>query len=128
MMGCTKLFPQSCPQKIFLLYWRLPMFAYLRVQKALPISQSTGRKCEIHRNTISLARLLQVQVTGLAISIASMVMNFMGKQKKGGHDHHGGSPPAIAQSSEEVEKILGEVEDDDEETGDVELAAQNVRK
>lgn len=71
-----------------------------------------------------------VQFTGLAISVASMVMNFMGKQKKGGghgHGHHGGPPPAIAQSAEEVEKILGETEHDDD-AGDVELAAQKSRK
>jgi solute carrier family 35 (UDP-galactose transporter), member B1 len=72
--------------------------------------------------------LNSVQFTGLAISVASMVMNFMGKQKKGGdHGHHGGPPPAIAQSTEEVEKILGENEDDEEDAGDVELAAQKSR-
>jgi solute carrier family 35 (UDP-galactose transporter), member B1 len=75
--------------------------------------------------------LNSVQFTGLAISVASMVMNFMGKQKKGGghgHGHHGGPPPAIAQSSEEVEKMLGESEHDDDDAGDVELAATKSRK
>jgi solute carrier family 35 (UDP-galactose transporter), member B1 len=72
--------------------------------------------------------LNSVQFTGLVISVASMVMNFMGKQKKGSdHGHHGGPPPAIAQSTEEVEKILGENEDDEEDAGDVELAAQKSR-
>lgn len=65
--------------------------------------------------------LNSVQVTGLAISVASMVMDFMGKQKKGGGHGHGGSPPPIAPSSEELEKMLGD-EDDEDEAGDVELA------
>jgi solute carrier family 35 (UDP-galactose transporter), member B1 len=75
--------------------------------------------------------LNSVQVTGLAISIASMVMNFMGKQKKGGgggHGHHGGPPPpAVAQSSEEMEKMLREEDNEDEGNGDLELAAQKPR-
>jgi solute carrier family 35 (UDP-galactose transporter), member B1 len=72
--------------------------------------------------------LNSVQVTGLAISIASMVMNFMGKQKKGGGGHHGGpTPPAVAQSSEEVEKMLRDEDNEDEVTGDVELAAHKLR-
>jgi solute carrier family 35 (UDP-galactose transporter), member B1 len=72
--------------------------------------------------------LNSVQVTGLAISVASMVMDFMGKQKKGGSSgHHGEPPPPIAQSSEELEKILGGGDEDDEdETGDVELASKKT--
>lgn len=62
-----------------------------------------------------------VQLMGLAISVASMIMNFMGKQKKGGGGH-GGPPPPIA-PSEELEKMIGD-EDEDEEAGDVELAVQ----
>jgi solute carrier family 35 (UDP-galactose transporter), member B1 len=66
--------------------------------------------------------LNSVQVTGLAISIGSMIMSFMGKQKKGGRGHgHGGPSPPIA-PSEELEKMLGDEED--EEAGDVELQVQ----
>ena len=70
--------------------------------------------------------LNSVQVTGLAISIASMVMNFMGKKKKGdsGHGHGRPPPPEVAQSSDEVEKMLREEDEDDDVTGDVELASQ----
>lgn len=70
--------------------------------------------------------LNSVQMTGLAISIASMVMNFMGKKKKGDHGHgHGGAPPPeLAQSSEEVEKMLREEDDEENVSGHVELASQ----
>jgi solute carrier family 35 (UDP-galactose transporter), member B1 len=74
--------------------------------------------------------LNSVQVTGLAISIASMVMNFMGKKKKGDHGHgHGGPPPPpeVAKSSDEVEKMLHESDEDEDVTGDVELASQKPR-
>jgi solute carrier family 35 (UDP-galactose transporter), member B1 len=71
--------------------------------------------------------LNSIQMAGLALSIASMVMDFMGKQKKGGgHGHHGGPPQPSAPTPEELEKILGndDDDDDDEESGDVELMAK----
>jgi solute carrier family 35 (UDP-galactose transporter), member B1 len=69
--------------------------------------------------------LNSIQMAGLALSIASMVMDFMGKQKKGGgHGHHGGPPQPSAPTPEELEKILGSEDDDDEESGDVELMAK----
>jgi UDP-galactose transporter B1 len=66
--------------------------------------------------------LNSVQCTGLAISVASMIINFMGKQKKGG-DGHGGPPPPTTPSSEELEKMIGD-DEEDEDAGDVELAVQ----
>ena len=68
--------------------------------------------------------LNSVQITGLAISVASMVMDFMSKQKKGDGHGHGGPPPPMAPSSGELEKMLNDEddEDEDEEPGDVELA------
>lgn len=62
-----------------------------------------------------------VQFTGLSISILSMIMNFMGKKRGGGHGHEG--PPQPHQSDEELQKMLGEEEE--EEVGDVELANSN---
>lgn len=60
-----------------------------------------------------------VQFTGLSISILSMIMNFWGKKKAGGGHGHGDQPP-VHQADEELQKMLGEEED--EEGGDVELA------
>lgn len=64
-----------------------------------------------------------IQMAGLAISIASMVMDFMGKQKKGvSHGHHGGAHPPIEPTSTELEKMLGNEDDDDEDSGEIALA------
>jgi UDP-galactose transporter B1 len=63
-----------------------------------------------------------IQVTGLAISVTSMVMNFMGKSKKGGHGHGHNDHQTKEEESEEMQKILAEYHDEDEE-GDLELAA-----
>jgi solute carrier family 35 (UDP-galactose transporter), member B1 len=71
--------------------------------------------------------LNSIQMAGLGLSVASMVMDFMGKQKKGGghgHGHHG-PPPPTEPSSEEMEKMLGNEDDDDEEAGEVELAKKS---
>lgn len=62
--------------------------------------------------------LNSVQVTGLAISVASMVMDFIGKGKRGGN--HGPPPPMAP--SEELESMLGGEEEDDDDAGAVELA------
>jgi solute carrier family 35 (UDP-galactose transporter), member B1 len=64
-----------------------------------------------------------VQVTGLLISVGSMVMDFMGKKKGGG----GHGPPAakeVRAEEDELQKMLGGDYDYDEqeECGDIELA------
>jgi UDP-galactose transporter B1 len=73
-----------------------------------------------------------VQALGLVISVGAMVMNFMGKSKKGGHSggghgdggHHGSeqsTPPTQDQLPEDMQKMLSEYQDEPE-GGDVELA------
>lgn len=66
-----------------------------------------------------------VQVLGLIVCVGSMVMNFMGKSKKGGgHGHgHGSEPPPPKQDRlpEDMQKMLSEYQDEPE-GGDVELA------
>jgi UDP-galactose transporter B1 len=67
-----------------------------------------------------------IQVSGLVVSVTAMVMNFMGKSKKGGGHGHGGhheEPPNKEEDSEELQQILAEYHDIDEEEGDVELAS-----
>lgn len=54
-----------------------------------------------------------IQFSGLALSVASMVMNFWGKQKKG----HGPPP----EDEEELEKMLPYADADEEEERGVEL-------
>jgi solute carrier family 35 (UDP-galactose transporter), member B1 len=66
-----------------------------------------------------------IQVSGLVISVTSMVMNFMGKSKKGdghGHGGHGQHQTSEGEKDEEMRKILAEYHDDEEDGGDVELA------
>ena len=58
------------------------------------------------------------QFAGLVVCVGSMIMNFMGKSKKGGGHGHGHSEPP----KEEMEKMLGEYQDEQE--GDVELASR----
>jgi UDP-galactose transporter B1 len=66
-----------------------------------------------------------VQALGLLISVGSMVMNFMGKSKKGGHGGggHGSEPPPPVkdQLPEDMQKMLSDYQDEPE-GGDVELA------
>lgn len=66
-----------------------------------------------------------VQTLGLVISVGSMIMNFMGKSKKGrgrgGHAGHSEPPPSQDQLPEDMQKMLSEYQDEPEE-GDVELA------
>jgi len=69
-----------------------------------------------------------IQVGGLFISVTAMVMNFMGKSKKGG-DHGHNEAQATKEhekenEDEEMRKILTEYQDDDEEDGDIELAGK----
>lgn len=66
--------------------------------------------------------LNSVQFTGLAICIGSMVMNFMGKSKKGGGGHGHGPPPPETSVPEEMEKMLSDDGHEEEQAGDVELA------
>lgn len=68
-----------------------------------------------------------VQSLGLVISITSMVMNFMGKGKKGkkhghGHGHHDEPPPPKDLLPEDMQKMLSDYHDEPEGEGDVELA------
>ncbi|KAG7365065.1 UAA transporter family protein [Nitzschia inconspicua] len=65
-----------------------------------------------------------IQVSGLVISVTAMVMNFMGKSKKGVGHAHGSHEQrnTEAESNEEMQKILAEYHDEEEEEGDVELA------
>lgn len=65
------------------------------------------------------------QTLGLVISVGSMVMNFMGKSKKGGKKHGGGGhgdqpPPSRERLPEDMQKMLSEYQDEPE--GDLELA------
>lgn len=70
-----------------------------------------------------------MQTMGLFFSVGAMVMNFLGKSKKGGHGGHGGgagnghNEPAPRQDRlpEDMQKMLSDYEDEPE--GDVELAA-----
>lgn len=59
-----------------------------------------------------------IQSLGLLISVTSMVMNFMGKKKGGGH-HHGGHAPK-QETSDEMEKLVADTDEDD--FGDLELS------
>lgn len=72
-----------------------------------------------------------IQISGLVVSVTAMVMNFLGKSKKGGgHGHHGETQTTKEQQEkehedEEMRKMLTEYQDEEEEDGegDVELAA-----
>ena len=63
-----------------------------------------------------------IQISGLVISVTAMVMNFMGKSKKGGGHAHGETKTTKEQEKEheELQKMLTEYQDE-EEDGDVEL-------
>jgi len=64
-----------------------------------------------------------IQVSGLVISVTAMVMNFMGKSKKGGHGHGNHEQQTKEEESEEIRKILADYHDEEEDDdGDVELA------
>jgi UDP-galactose transporter B1 len=60
-----------------------------------------------------------IQFTGLLVSVTAMVMNFMGKSKKGGHGHGHHEPPKD-QLPEEMQRMIDYQDNPDE--GDVELA------
>ncbi len=67
-----------------------------------------------------------IQVGGLIISVSAMVMNFMGKSKKGhGHGHHDThQPKEDSHEDEEMQKMLNEYQDEEEEEDgqEIELA------
>jgi solute carrier family 35 (UDP-galactose transporter), member B1 len=62
-----------------------------------------------------------VQFTGLCISVGSMVFDFMGKSKKGGHGHGHAEPPKEP-AAEEMQSMIDYR--DEPEAGDVELAGR----
>lgn len=49
--------------------------------------------------------LNSLQITGLVISVASMVMNFVGKKSKGGHGGHGAVAPALKKESADIPEV-----------------------
>mmetsp|Transcript_14866 Transcript_14866/g.36066 ORF Transcript_14866/g.36066 Transcript_14866/m.36066 type:complete len:522 (-) Transcript_14866:2937-4502(-) len=61
-----------------------------------------------------------VQFSGLVIAVTAMVLNFMGKNKKSGHGHHGAEPTRSDALTEEMQRML----DDDLEEGEVELPSR----
>ncbi len=66
-----------------------------------------------------------VQVSGLVISVTAMVMNFMGKSKKGGHGHHDThhtKEDEKEHEDEEMQKMLSEYQDEEEEDQEIELS------
>jgi solute carrier family 35 (UDP-galactose transporter), member B1 len=67
-----------------------------------------------------------IQVSGLVVSVTSMVMNFMGKSKKTGGHGQGGQGQQIkeGEKDEEMRNILDNYHDEEEDAGDVELAPQ----
>ena len=63
-----------------------------------------------------------IQVSGLVISVTAMVMNLMGKSKKGGHGHHTQhTKDEKEHEDEEMQKMLSEYRDEEEEDQDIEL-------
>ncbi|GKY98453.1 hypothetical protein MPSEU_000802700 [Mayamaea pseudoterrestris] len=67
--------------------------------------------------------LNSTQCFGLVVSVGAMVMNFMGKSKKGG-GHGGDHGPKLLEVSEEMTKMLDERDDEDD---GVELAGGKFR-
>eukprot|EP00536_Pseudo-nitzschia_multiseries_P001677 jgi/Psemu1/317664/estExt_fgenesh1_pm.C_210045 len=70
-----------------------------------------------------------IQVSGLVISVSAMVMNFMGKSKKG-HGHGHGEAQHTKEhekEDEEMQKMLAEYQDEEEEDGDIELPGKSRR-
>ena len=68
-----------------------------------------------------------IQIGGLVISVTAMVMNFMGKSKKGGGHGHSGEPQTSKEQDkehedEEMQNMLSEYQDEDD--GNVELARE----
>lgn len=63
--------------------------------------------------------LNSTQFFGLVVSVGAMVMNFMGKSKKGGGGHggHSGDNPKQIAAAEEMAKMLDEHEEDEDYTG-----------
>jgi len=70
-----------------------------------------------------------IQVSGLFISVTAMVMNFMGKSKKGGGHGHGEAQNTKEHEKEhedeEMQKMLSEYQD--EEDGEIELPGKSRR-
>lgn len=63
-----------------------------------------------------------IQVSGLIISVTAMVMNFMGKSKKGGGHGHGGTQNNKEHGKEQEDEELHKMLDyQDEEEGDIEI-------
>lgn len=62
-----------------------------------------------------------IQVSGLCISVTAMVMNFMGKSKKGGHGH-GETQNTKEHEDEEMQQMLSEYQD--EEDAEIELSGK----
>ena len=70
-----------------------------------------------------------IQVSGLFISVTAMVMNFLGKSKKGvGHGHgeaQNTKEHEKEHEDEEMQKMLSEYQD--EEDGEIELSGKSRR-
>ena len=73
--------------------------------------------------------LNSTQFFGLVISVGAMVMNFMGKSKKGGsHGGHGEHGPKQVAAVEEMAKMLDDEEDDEvNNRNGLELSKQKYR-
>merc|ERR1711982_90706 len=67
-----------------------------------------------------------IQVSGLIISVTAMVMNFMGKSKKGDHGHHNTPHKKDNEKDhedEEMQKMLSAYQDElEEDDQDLELS------
>lgn len=64
-----------------------------------------------------------IQVSGLVLSVTAMVMNFMGKSKKGGHGHHDAqhTKGEKEHEDEEMQRMLSEYQDEVEEDQEIEV-------
>jgi UDP-galactose transporter B1 len=66
-----------------------------------------------------------IQVGGLCISVSAMVMNFMGKSKKGGGHGHGEPQNTKEHEDEEMQHMLSEYQDEDD--AEIELSRKSDR-
>lgn len=62
-------------------------------------------------------------MSGLVLSVTAMVMNFMGKSKKGGHGHHDAqhTKGEKEHEDEEMQRMLSEYQDEVEEDQEIEV-------
>lgn len=130
--GCyTKEFLKICDDSLTLLLIQQQVFIFVTIAKFGALTCSIiglARKITTLLASIYFYghHLNGIQMSGLAVSVTAMVMNFMGKSKKGGgHGHgHGGPPKEEENEEEEMRKILAEYHDEEEDDGDVELAGK----